>query len=187
MSKKRPETTYNEQETTWNDLQRARNDLKQPTTSKTQSTRTWTHLQRAKKRRETTNNKQIFRLFYNMGQTVLFSYIFFTQHLVAIIRALLHGESWWKQSVKHLLSWVKHQLSCVFFTGYKIYLFLSGFRVSREREAILLAPLFHFHPLRKSFGLIYLLIYRRGLMINEDFASGSRNRTKFFFLLWKPV
>ena len=31
---KRPETTYNEQETTWKDLQRARNKLKRPTTSK---------------------------------------------------------------------------------------------------------------------------------------------------------
>ena len=109
-SKKRPETTYNEQETTWNnlqvlektcnekkrpgnDLQRKGNDLKQPTTSKGQPIMTWTYLQRAKKRRETTGNKQIFRLFYNMGQTVLFSNTFSTQHLVAIIRALLHGES----------------------------------------------------------------------------------------------
>ena len=134
---KQPITTYNKQEVAWNDLLWARNDLKWPTTSKTQPTMTWTYLQWAKKRRETTNNKQIFRLFYNMGQTVLFSYIFFTQHLVAIIRALLHGESWWKQSVKHLLSCVKRQLSCVFFTGYKIYFFLSGFRVSRERERLL--------------------------------------------------
>ena len=37
-----PETTYNEQETTWNDLQR-------PTTSKTQPTMIWTYLQQAKK------------------------------------------------------------------------------------------------------------------------------------------
>ena len=133
----RPTTTYNEQETTWNNLQRARNDLKRPTTSKTQPTMTWTYLQWAKKRRETTNNKQIFRLFYNMGQTVLFSNTFSTQHLVAVIRALLHGESWWKQSVKHLLSCVKHQLSRVFFTAYNIYFFLCGFRVSRERERLL--------------------------------------------------
>ena len=57
---KRPTTTYN-------DLQRPRNNLKQPKTSKTQPTMTWTCLQQAKKRRETTNNKQVFRLFYNMG------------------------------------------------------------------------------------------------------------------------
>ena len=77
-SKKRPETTYNKQETTWNDLQCVRNNLKRSTTSKkqlettptskTQPTMIWTYLQRAKKRRETTNNKQIFRLFYNMGK-----------------------------------------------------------------------------------------------------------------------
>ena len=34
---------------TWNDLQRARNDLKQSTTSKKQPTTTWDYLQRAKK------------------------------------------------------------------------------------------------------------------------------------------
>ena len=124
---KQPETTYNEQETTWNNLQRTRNnlkrptttynkqkmtsnnlkqpgnslrrvrnDLKQPTMSKTQPTMTWPYLQWAKKRCETINNKQIFRLFYNMGQYVLFCNTFSTQNLVAIIRALLHRESWWK-------------------------------------------------------------------------------------------
>ena len=70
------ETTYNEQEMTWNDLQQARNDLKWPKMSNTQPTMTWTYLQQAKKRCKTTNNKQIFRLFYSMGQTVLSSYIF---------------------------------------------------------------------------------------------------------------
>ena len=127
-NKKQPETTYNELETTWNDLQRARNDLKQPTTSKMLPTMTWPYLQWAKKRHEMTNNKQIFRLFYNMWQYVLFCNTS-TQHLVAIIWALLHGESRWKQSIKHLLSCVKHQLSCVFFMGYKIYFFPSGFHV----------------------------------------------------------
>ena len=89
--------TYNEHETTWNNLQRSRNDLKWPKMSKTQPTMTWTYLQRAKKRCETTNNKQIFRLFYNMSQMGFFSNMFSTQHFVAIIRALLHIESWWKQ------------------------------------------------------------------------------------------
>ena len=107
---KRPTTIYNEQETTWNALKRVRNNLKRPTASKTQPAMTWTYLQQAKKRHETTNSKQIFRLFYNKGQTVLFSNTFTTQHLVAVIQALLHWESWWKQSVKHLLSSVKHQL-----------------------------------------------------------------------------
>ena len=134
---KRPTATYNEQETTWNDLKQARNDLKRPTTSKAQPAMTWTYLQQAKKRRETTNNKQIFRLFYNMGQTILLYNRFSTQHLVAVIGALLHGESWWKQSVKHLLSCVKRQLSCVFFMRYKIYFFLSGFHVSRKKEKLL--------------------------------------------------
>ena len=41
-----------------------------------------------------TNNKQILRLFYNMGHSVLFSNTFSTQHLIEIVRTLLHGESW---------------------------------------------------------------------------------------------
>ena len=123
--------------TTWNDLKRTRNDLKRLKTSKTQLTMTWTYLQRAKKRRKTTKNKQIFRLFYNIRQTVLFSNTFSTQHLVAIIQVLLHGESGWKQSVKHLLSCIKRQLSFAFFMEYKIYFFLSEFRVSTERERLL--------------------------------------------------
>ena len=110
-----PETTYNEQEKTWNDLQWARNDLKQPTMSKTQPTMTWTYLQWAKKRHKMINKKQIFRLFYNMGQTFIFSNMFSTQHLVALIWGLLHRESQWKQSIKHPLSCIKRQLSCVFF------------------------------------------------------------------------
>ena len=116
-SKKWPEATYNEQETTWNDLQRARKDLKWPAASKkrpettyNEQETTWNDPQRViynlkrpkrtyneqKKRSETTNNKQILRLFYNMGQSVLFSNMFSTQHLIEIARALLHGESWWK-------------------------------------------------------------------------------------------
>ena len=113
-SKKQPETTYNEQETTWNDLQQPEKtyskemtwkwpttgkkqpEMKQPTTSKTQPTATQTYLQRGKKRHETTNNNQILRLFYNMGKLVLFSITLSTQHLVAIIQALLHREPWWK-------------------------------------------------------------------------------------------
>ena len=119
-SKKWPETTYNEQETTWNNIQRARNDLKWPTTTwkdlqrtrndlettrneqKTtwnnpqqvrQPTTTRTYSKRAKKRRGTTNN-QIYRLFYNMGQSVLFSNTFSMCAITfAIIRALLHEES----------------------------------------------------------------------------------------------
>ena len=125
-------------EMTWNDLQRARNDLERPTmtynvqettwskTSKTQPSMTWSYLQRTK-RCETTNNKQLFRLFYNMGQKVLFSNTFSTQHLVAVIRALLYGESWWKQSVKHLLSCVKRQLSCVFLRDIRFIFFCLGF------------------------------------------------------------
>ena len=52
--------------------------------SEAQPTMTWTYLQRAKKRREKTNNKQIFRLFYNMRQTVVFSNTFSAQQASSI-------------------------------------------------------------------------------------------------------
>ena len=41
--------TYNEQEKTWKDLQRARNNLKRPTTGKKQPETTWNNLQRPEK------------------------------------------------------------------------------------------------------------------------------------------
>ena len=164
---KRPERTYNEQETAWNDTQRVRRNLQWPE-----------HFyDKQKRRRETTNNKQILRLFCNMEQMVLFSNTFSTQHLVAVIQALLHGKSWWKQSVKHLLSYVKRQLSCVIFTGYKIYFFCLG-------EAIFLAPLFHFHPLRKSFGLQRLHLSGR---FDDERGLGKRIQEPYYiFLLSKP-
>ena len=152
---------------TWNDLQQARTDLKRPKTSKAQPTMTWTYLQRAKKWRETNNKKHIFRLFHNMGQKVLFSNTFSTQHLVAVIQVLLHGESWWKKRVKHLLLCVKCQLSSVFFTVYMIYFFLSGFRVTTSTRFA-------------NRSVFSVCIYRRSLMMNEDFANGSRKRTIFF-------
>ena len=67
-SKKGPEMTYSKQETTRNDPQRVRYNLK------------WRKLiyNKQKNRSETTNNNQILRLFYYMGQLVLFSntYVF---------------------------------------------------------------------------------------------------------------
>ena len=74
----RPETTYSEQEKTWNELQRARNDLQPEPTNKK---KTWNNLQQVD-----------FEIVLQFGAITWFS----TQHLIAIIRALLQGESWWK-------------------------------------------------------------------------------------------
>ena len=57
--------TYNKQETTWN-------NLKWPTMSKTQTITTWIYYKRAKKKGETTNNKQILRLFTIWGNRFSF-------------------------------------------------------------------------------------------------------------------
>ena len=108
---KQTETNYDEQDTTWNERQ----DMKQPTTSKRRSTKTWTYLQRVKKWREATNNDQILRLFYNVRQSVLLSNTFSNQQLIAVIRALLHGESWWKKNTKNLFI-----IMCIFIIKYRI-------------------------------------------------------------------
>ena len=150
--------------------------------SKAQPTMTGTYLQWAKKRSETTTSKQIFRLFYNMRQMVLFSNTFFTQHLVAVIRVLLHRESWWKQSIKHLLSCIKRQLSCVFFKGYKIY-FISVWILCQQGkgEAIFFSSSLPLPPASENLLVFSFRIYWRGLTINKDFPSGSRNCTTFFY------
>ena len=111
-NKKQPEMTYNEQETTWKDLQWTRNNLKWPTMSQKQPETTFNKEDttyndlnlpiKSKKRCKTTNNNQILRLVYSTEQLVLFSNMFSTQHLIIITQTLLHGESWWKQSTKHL-------------------------------------------------------------------------------------
>ena len=138
--------TYNEQETTWNDLKRR-------TTSKTQLTITWTYLQRAKtkKRRETTNKKQILSLFYNRGN-----------RFSSLTRFPRFPTNIWLQSFEHCFTENLGEnrasnistLSCVYFTGYKIYFFLSGFRVknihksqgSRERERLFFSSSLPFLP-----------------------------------------
>ena len=136
---KRPTTTYSEQETTWSDPQRVRHNLQWPEN-------TYIEQRKDTKRPITSRSWGYFTIwgkrFSSLANT------FSTQHLVAVSRALLHEESWWKQSVKHLLSCIRRQLSCAFFTGYKIYFFLSGFRVSRERKRLIfLFSLYHFHSL----------------------------------------
>ena len=153
MCKKRPETTYNEQETTWNNLQRARNNLKRPTTSKKQpettyneQETTWNNPLRVRHNlqgREHTYNEQ--RKDAKRPTTSRFS-DYFTIWGKRFSSLTFFSNNIWLQSFEHCFTenhvengvstWFKHQLWCVFFTGYKIYLFLSGFRVSRERERL---------------------------------------------------
>ena len=104
-----------------------------------------------------------------MVQTVLFSNTLSTQYLVVIIRAIFI-------------------LSCAFFTGYKSNFFLSGFRVksiykskgSREMERLFLFSSSPTLPpatqiIRSSAFTVI------GEVMNEDFVSGSRNHTTFFY------
>ena len=58
-------------------------------------------------------------------------------------------------------------IMCIF-ARYKIYFFLSGFRVTTSIRFA-------------NRSVFSVCIYRRSLKVNEDFASGSRNRTKFFY------
>ena len=64
--------------------------------------------------------------------------------------------------------------------------FLSGFCVSRERERLLfLAPPYHFHLLRKSFGLQHLHLSER---FNDEQGLCKRIQEPYYiFLLSKPL
>ena len=91
MSKKRPETTHNkqeitwnelqpaQQEATWNNLQRARNDLKWFKTSKKQPETTWNNLER-------TRNDLLFIYFLNWFQTCSTRYFLWVLSLTTHLR-----------------------------------------------------------------------------------------------------
>ena len=106
-----------------NYLQRARNDLKQPTTSKTQPIMTWTYLEQAKKdaKRHATSR---FSDYFTIWDKRFSSLIRFPPNI-------------WLQSFEHCFT-ENHGhsrasdisiVSCVSFMGYNICFFLSGFRV----------------------------------------------------------
>ena len=121
---------------------------------------TWAYLQRAKKRHETVSNKQIFRLFYNMGQTVLFFNTFSTQHLVAVIRALFHGESCENRasSIYYHASSVNHHM--YFLQDIRFIFFCLSFVTAREGRGYYFSsslPL----PHRKSFSLQHFHLAER--------------------------
>ena len=54
--------------------------------------------EKEKKKKKTWDNQgqAESEIFYNMGQSVLFSNTFSTKDLISIIQSVLHGESWWK-------------------------------------------------------------------------------------------
>ena len=77
--------------------------------------------------------------------------------------------------------------------GYNIYFFLSGFRVkninksqdSRERERLFFfAPLYHFHPLRKSFGLQRLQLLEG---FNDEQGRRKRIQEPYYILLYQNL
>ena len=106
-SKKQHETTYIKQETAWNYPQRVRYNIEWPE-------HTYNELRKMR------NNQQQadFQIIVQYGANT-----FSTQHLVAVIWAWLHGESRWKQSIKHLLPCIKRQLTCIFFKGCNFFFF----------------------------------------------------------------
>ena len=106
-----------------NYLQRARNDLKEPTTSKTQPIMTLTYLEQAKKdvKRRATSR---FSDYFTIWDKRFSSLIRFPPNI-------------WLQSFEHCFT-ENHGhcrasdisiVSCVSFMRYNIYFFLSGFRV----------------------------------------------------------
>ena len=107
MSKKRPEGTYIEQETIWNNLQRARNELKGPTTSKKLHETTYNKPETAWNKLEWARNDRLSTYFKNWFQTFLVWYFFRVLPLTAYLRIgkvvsmqKIH-ESWFSSTFSH--------------------------------------------------------------------------------------
>ena len=109
---KPPKTTYNEQQMTWNDLKQARNDLKQPATSKT----TTYILQRP----EPTHNEQKKDAKLPTASILWDYFTIWGNHFQSDI---------WFQSFEHCFTENHGEnrapsssiLTCVFFMRYRIY------------------------------------------------------------------
>ena len=125
-----------------------------------------------------TITKEILRLFYNMGQRVLtrfptniwlqsFEYCF----------TEIHGENRTSSIYYHASSVNYH----VHFLRDIRLIFSAGFPLSMERERLFFNSSLPLPPASKNRSVFGVSIYQRDLMMNEDFASGSRNRTTFFY------
>ena len=204
---KRPTTSKKQHETTYKDLKRlatnkkrpgndlriTRNNLKQPTTSKIQPIMTWTYLQQAKKDAKRQATSRFWDYFTIWGKRFS-SLIDFPSNIW-----LQSFEHCFTENHGHIRASNISLVSCVFFMGYSVYFFLSGFRVkninksqnSRERERlfffcssmVILSTTFTRFGNRSVFNVYS---YWGGLMMNEDVASGSRNRTIHSFIS-KPL
>ena len=150
---------------TRNDLKQpteARNDLKWPTTSRAQPTMIWTYLQRAKKRRETTNNKQILKYFTIWGKRFS-SLARFPPNI-------------WLQSSEHYIieNHGENRASSIYLRDIGFVFFCLGFlSIGKGRG-------YYFSSTCLADRLVFsVCIYGRFLMMNEDFTSRSRYRTSF--------
>ena len=139
---------------------------------------TWTYLQRAMKRRETTSKKQIFRLFK-----------IWVKWFSSLTR---FPPKIWLQSFKHCFTVVSSIYYYVSSINYNVYFLwaIGLFSVwvlcqQGKGEAIILAPLFHFHPLFKSFGLQCLHLSER--FNDERGLSKHIQEPHYIFLLSKPL
>ena len=101
-------------ETTWNNLQLARNDLKKSTTKwnvlqgprnnlkRSSTARNDLHWARNHLKQPKIISNDLRQDYFIIWSNPFFSLTpFFTQCLITIIKGLLHGESWWKYSSKH--------------------------------------------------------------------------------------
>ena len=121
---------------------------------------TWTYLQQAKKKRETTNNKQILDYLTIWGKR--FSSVTRFPPNISLQSSEHcfmenHGESRLSSNYYHASSVNYH----VYFLR-DISFFFCWVSCQQEKgEATILSPLFHFHQHRKSFGLQRLHLLQR--------------------------
>ena len=176
---KRPTTTYNKQETAWNDPQRVRHNLQWPE-------KTYNEQRKYAKRPTTSIFPDYFTIWGNRFSSL-------TRFLLNI----------WLQSFEHYFTenHGENRAPSIYYhassLNYHLY-FLRDIRFislclgfasvgKGKRYFFLLHSTTSTHFENRL--VFSVCIYREGLMMNEDFQSGSRNRTTFFyqFVIFKPL
>ena len=148
-SKKRPKTTYNEQETTWNDPQRVRHNLQWPEHN-------YSKQKKDVKRPTTSRFSDYFTIWAKRFSSLTRFPPNIWLHSFKHCFTENHGENRASSIFCHASSVNYH----VYFLRDKRFIFPIWISCHQGKgEAIILAPFFHFHPFPKSFGLQHLHLF----------------------------
>ena len=174
-SKKRPETTYNEQETTWSNPKRVRHYLQWPE-------HTYNEQRKDAKRLTTSRFWDYFTIwgkrFSSLSRFPPNIWLQSFEHCFTEN----HGENR-ASNIHYHASSVNYHV--YFLRDIRLIFFCLGFLSAGKGRGYYLAPLFHFYPLCKSFGLQRLHLSER---FNDEWGLCKRIQEPYYiFLLSQPL